>query len=263
MEAFIRGEGGSAGTAEHANLEDKAVSQVGRALYQAFIKGYTQKQWNKDPRELPALIITRLPVRNNYCTDYFDDPWQGLPLEGYHALFDKLLRHENIRLFLCTEFQEMAPSLPAECPIFYSGALDEFFEYRLGCLEWRSLRFEKETLPYPDYQGAAVINQGDACVPYTRTHEFRHLHPERTYPHLFQTVIVREYPQDFVPGAERYYPVNSPRNQELLRRYQELAAARAPRVVFGGRLGGYRYLDMDAVVLEALERADEYLGVSA
>jgi UDP-galactopyranose mutase len=252
MEDFIRDEAARENIAEPRNLEEKAVSIFGRPLYEAFIKGYTQKQWNKPPSELPTHIITRLPVRPNYNFDYFDGPRQGLPLCGYYGLFDKLLAHTNITLHLGVDYKDIAASLPDDCRIFYSGAPDEFFDYRKGALEWRSLRFEEEVLPYVDYQGTSVVNQADVSVPFTRTHEYRHLHPERMYS-AENTVIVREYPQDFTCGAERYYPVHTPANQRLLREYRELAEKIAPGVTFGGRLGSYRYLDMDETISHALK----------
>jgi UDP-galactopyranose mutase len=252
MDDFIRAEITPDDIFNPQNLEEKAVSCIGRRLYEAFIKGYTQKQWNKSPIDLPADIITRLPVRNNYNFDYFDDPWQGLPQCGYYGLFDKLLNNESITLHLGVDYKDITASLPDDCRVFYSGALDEFFDYRMGALEWRSLRFEEEVMPYADYQGTSVVNQADISVPFTRTHEYRHLHPERIY-HAESTVIVREYPQDFICGGERYYPVNTPANQRLLREYQELAKKVAPGVTFGGRLGSYRYLDMDVTISHALE----------
>ena len=156
---------------------------------------------------------------------------------------------------LNVDYLAVAERVPPDCRVFYSGAIDEFFAYRLGRLEWRGLRFEEEVVPCPDFQGASVINQADVTTPFTRTHEFKHLHPERKYQGN-ATLIVREYPQACGPGAEPYYPVNSPANQKLLADYQALAAREAPQVTFGGRLGSYRYLDMDATVESALELAD-------
>lgn len=257
-EAFIRREAERSGVTQPKNLEEKAVSLIGGPLYEAFIKGYTRKQWNKEPSELPAEIITRLPVRTSYNTDYFDDPHQGMPVNGYNALFEKLLSHENISLTLDLDYKDIAGLLPAKCLVCYSGAIDEFFDYEAGELEWRSLRFEEEIMPYADYQGAPVINQASASVPYTRTHEYRHLHPERAYTND-ATIIVREYPQNYSRNSERYYPVNTPPNQRILQECQNLAAAKAPNVIFGGRLGSYRYLDMDMAIDMALDAAEEIL----
>jgi UDP-galactopyranose mutase len=256
MEDFIRAEIAPEDIWNPKNLEEKAVSCVGRRLYEAFIKGYTQKQWNKKPDQLPADIITRLPVRNNYNFDYFDGPWQGLPLCGYYRMFEKLLKHQNITVHIHVDYKDVAEMVPADCKVFYSGAIDEFFDYRLGVLEWRSLHFEEEILPYTDYQGTAVVNQADVAVPFTRTHEFRHLHPERSYPEK-STIIAREYPQDFTGDEERYYPVGTPTNRKLLQEYQKLAERIAPLVTFGGRLGSYRYFDMDAVIEQALQIFNE------
>lgn len=257
--AFIAGEAAKAGITAPANLEEKAVSLIGRPLYEAFIKGYTLKQWQRDPRDLPAAIIDRLPVRTNYNPEYFDDPWQGQPESGFHGLFDALLSHPNITVSLGTDYADIRDVLSSGSTVFYSGALDEFFGYSLGMLNWRSLRFERETLPVPDFQGAAVINQADESVPYTRTHEFRHLHPERGHPDA-ATVIVREYPMAFSKGDIPYYPVNTASDTALLSRYKDLARQTAPDMVFGGRLGSYRYMDMDTTIDDALETFDRVLG---
>lgn len=254
-EAFIRREAEREGIRNPANLEEKAVSLVGRPLYEAFIKGYTQKQWQRDPRELPASIITRLPVRTNYNPEYFDDPWQGQPMDGFHGLFDALLAHPGITVRLGVAYDDIRAHIGPETTVLYTGAIDAFFGYSLGVLHWRSLRFEWETRPVPDYQGAAVINQADPEVPFTRTHEFCHLHPERPRTGA-ATVIVREYPKDFVAGGEPYYPVNTARDEALVARYRKLAAATAPNVIFGGRLGSYRYMDMDTTTDDALTAFD-------
>lgn len=255
-EAFIAAEAALEDIESPSNLEEKGLSLIGRPLYEAFIKGYTAKQWNLPLNELPADIITRLPVRTNYNPDYFDDFWQGLPMDGYGALFDKLLSHPNITVQLGVSFADIRGSLPVHCRIFHSGALDDFFDYALGALAWRSLRFEKEILPYADYQGNAVVNQADITVPYTRTHEYRHYHPERPY-QRDKTVIVREYPENFARGKEAYYPVNRPEDLRRFEQYRQLAAARAPNITFGGRLGSYAYVDMDKTVSEALETFDK------
>ena len=251
-ESFIAAQAARENISEPANLEEKAISLIGRPLYEAFIKGYTWKQWRLPPDELPADIITRLPVRADYNPEYFNDYWQGLPLDGYHSLFERLLEHPNITLRLGLDYADIAAFVPSDCRIFYSGPIDAFFHYRLGELSWRSLRCEKKVLPFSDYQGNSVINQSDPAVPYTRTHEFRHLHPERTYTKN-KTVVVYEYPEDFCRGREAYYPVNRPEDQRLLRQYRELASVEAPRVTFGGRLGRYIYADMDTTVSNALD----------
>jgi UDP-galactopyranose mutase len=236
---------------EPANLEEKAVSLIGRPLYEAFIKGYTQKQWGKDPKELPADIITRLPVRSDYNTDYFNDPWQGMPLRGYAAMFDELFRHPLIETRTGLAWADIAGSVPPSCAVLYSGPLDELFGYALGALEWRGLRFERDILPWPDAQGTAVLNQADVEIPWTRSHEFKHLHPERGR-QGDKTVVAREYPRACQRGDEPYYPVNTTPNQALQGEYQARLAAEMPNVTAGGRLGGYRYLDMDKTIDDAL-----------
>ena len=252
---FIAGEAGKERYERPANLEEKAVSLVGRPLYEAFIKGYTQKQWEKDPRELPPEIITRLPVRSNYNTDYFDDRWQGMPVDGYAALFSRLLDHPRIDLRLNVDYKDIAGHIPPTCRVFYTGPLDEFFDFSLGHLEWRSLRFEKSIEPYQDFQGTSVLNQADAEVPYTRAHEFKHLHPERG-PQGDTTVVVREYSLSFRPGGEPYYPVNTPANETLLEAYRARLRAQHPNIIPGGRLGAYTYMDMDKTIESALDAFD-------
>lgn len=249
-EAFIRAEAARDFQGEPQNLEEKAVSLIGRPLYEAFIKGYTTKQWARDPRKLPAAIITRLPVRTNYDTGYFNDAWQGMPADGYAALFQKLFDNPLIEVMLDTDFIDIADQVSAEFPVFYSGPLDALFRYAHGPLEWRSLRFEREIVPHADFQGTAVMNQGDADVPYTRIHEFKHLHPERG-PQGDRSVIVREYPKTFSPGDEAYYPVNTPENERILRAYRDELRARK-NIFPGGRLGAYAYMDMDKTIASAL-----------
>lgn len=239
-----------------ANLEEKAISLIGRPLYETFIAGYTQKQWGRSPRELPADIITRLPVRTTYNTDYFNAHWQGIPAQGYQTMFEKMLSHPNIRTMLDTSFQDVRQELAPDCKIIYTGMIDEFFNYQLGHLEWRSLRFETERIPIRDYQGAAVLNYGDMDVPYTRIHEFKHYHPE--WKESYQspgTIICREYPHEWRQGMEAYYPVNDARNGTLLQKYQELAKS-LPNIHFCGRLASYRYWDMDKAIAMALEGFD-------
>jgi len=255
VEAFIRAEADREMRNVPANLEEKAISLIGRPLYEAFIKGYTRKQWGCDPRELPAAIITRLPVRANYNTDYFDDPWQGMPKDGYAAMFQRILAHPLIDVALNVDYADIEEQVPAGCAVFYSGPVDAFFRFSLGALQWRSLRFEQEVVPYADYQGTSVLNQADLEVPFTRTHEYKHLHPERGQQGE-TSVIEREYPKAFTPGDEPYYPVNTPENQRLLAAYQTKLAER-PNVTLGGRLGGYKYLDMDKTIESALACFDK------
>ena len=235
------------------NLEEKAIALIGHELYRKFIRGYTLKQWNKDPRELPAEIITRLPVRTNFNTDYFNDPHQGVPLNGYFKLFENLLSSPMIKILLNTDFNSIRAQISPRTHVIYTGMIDEYFDSCLGNLEWRTLRFDWETLPFQDFQGTTVVNYADETVPYTRIHEFKHYHPERTTPYgLPQTVICKEYSGEWNVGQEAYYPINTPRNQQLLREYQRLAA-KIPNLTFGGRLGCYRYWDMDKAICGALE----------
>lgn len=235
------------------NLEEKAIALIGPELYRKFIRGYTLKQWNKDPKELPAEIITRLPVRTNFNTDYFNDPYQGVPLNGYFKLFENLLRNPRINVMLNTDFRVVRSQISSNVTVIYTGMIDEYFDRCAGNLEWRTLRFEWERLPVQDYQGTTVVNYADESVPYTRIHEFKHYHPERKVPFDFgETVICKEYSDEWKLGDEAYYPVNTPRNQELLNLYQQMARE-TPNLIMGGRLGCYRYWDMDKAIAGALE----------
>lgn len=258
---FIAGEVAKAGlTGEPRNLEEQAISLIGRPLYEAFIKGYTQKQWNTDPKDLPSFIIRRLPVRANYDIGYFNDPHQGVPREGYFTLFANLLDHPAITVRYNTDYLAQREAFPAELPVFYSGPLDAYFNYRYGALPWRGLRFEWETKPVRDWQGCTVMNYADASVPYTRIHEFKHFHPEREAVYESEkTIICREFPADWKLGDIPYYPVNTAASAELLAKYQADAAA-CPNVIFGGRLGEYRYYDMDKVIARALDQVHAYLA---
>lgn len=251
-EEFLAAEIARDAVTEPRNLEEKAISLVGRPLYEAFIKGYTQKQWGRAPRELPADIITRLPVRTEYHADYFNALWQGVPAEGYAALFENMLRHPRIEVRLGTRFEAVRDSLPADCFIVYTGMLDRLFGYTYGELGWRSLRFEWQTLPVRDYQGTSVMNYADVDIPYTRIHEFKHYNRERKEAFgCGKTVICREYPQEFRRDRGAYYPVNTAENMALHRRYLD-EAAKLPCFFVGGRLGAYRYWDMDTAVAQAM-----------
>lgn len=261
--AFIASEVAKAGlTGEPRNLEEQAISLIGRPLYEAFIKGYTQKQWNADPKTLPAFIIRRLPVRANYDTGYFNDPHQGVPRDGYFALFAALLDHPAIEVRYNTDYLACRDAFPATLPVFYSGPIDAYFGFRHGALPWRGLRFEWETKPVRDWQGTTVMNYADADVPYTRIHEFKHFHPERKEVYASgQTIVCREYPADWKVGDIPYYPVNADATAALLARYQEDAQA-CPNVIFGGRLGEYKYYDMDKVIRRALDQVRAWLAAS-
>jgi UDP-galactopyranose mutase len=237
------------------NLEEKAISLIGRPLYEAFIRDYTAKQWQTDPTELPAEIISRLPVRYNYNNRYFSDTWEGLPVDGYTAWLERMADHPNIEVRLDTDFFDAAQpynkaATVGRLPIVYTGAIDRYFDYAEGDLVWRTLDFEQEVLPIGDFQGTSVMNYADADVPYTRIHEFRHFHPERDY-QTEKTVIMREFSRFAARADEPYYPVNTETDRERLLRYRELSAEE-PNVFFGGRLGTYKYLDMHMAIGSAL-----------
>ena len=230
------------------NFESKAISLIGRDLYEAFIKGYTLKQWQMDPRELPSTIISRLPVRFNYNTEYFDDFYQGIPLDGYTAWIKKLLSKSKV--FLNLDYFEVKDSISKEKLIIYTGPIDKYFNYKFGELTWRTLDFELETHLTNDYQGLSVMNYADLDVNYTRIHEFKHLHPERTYAEN-KTLIMKEYSRFANTKDEPYYPVNSKSDREKLNKYRELIK-QEKNVLFGGRLGSYQYLDMHMAIASAL-----------
>ncbi len=232
------------------NFEEQALSQVGRELYEAFYKHYTIKQWQVDPRQLPAAIFNRLPVRKNYIDNYFFDRWQGIPQDGYTAMFKNLLSHKKILVLLNTDYFSLRQQLNKNACIIYSGPIDRFFDYKYGKLSWRTLRFEQETIDKEDYQGNAVINYPEAEIPYTRIHEPRYLHPEREYTRD-KTIIFREYS---LPdkGEDPYYPIASEENQQLLSLYKR-EAGQLKNVFISGRLGDYKYYDMHQTIGRALE----------
>mgnify|MGYP004566319009 FL=1 len=237
------------GDGEPQNLEEQAIRLVGRDIYEKLVKGYTQKQWGRPCTELPAFIIRRLPVRFTYDNNYFNARYQGIPEDGYTAVVERML--EGIEVRLDTDFlrQRQELSKLAET-VVYTGPIDAYFDYRLGALEYRSLRFETEVLDTDNYQGNAVVNYTDAETPYTRVIEHKHF----TYGTQPKTVITREYSAAWQPGDEPYYPVNDQRNTELYRHYAALAE-KEPHTLFGGRLGAYRYYDMDQVIASALALA--------
>ena len=232
---------------EPKNLEEQALKLVGRDIYEKLIKGYTEKQWGRDCTELPAFIIRRLPLRFIYDNNYFNDRYQGIPEGGYTAMVEKLL--DGVEVRLNTDYFEFIRENPeiAETTL-YTGMIDEFFGYRLGVLEYRSVRFETEVLDTDNYQGNAVVNYTERAVPYTRVIEHKHFEFGRQD----KTVISREYSSEWAQGGDPYYPVNNARNTDLYARYKALADE-TPSVIFGGRLGEYKYYDMDKVILSALE----------
>jgi UDP-galactopyranose mutase len=238
-----------------ANLEQKAVSLIGRPLYEAFIRGYTYKQWQTDPAELPAEIITRLPVRYTFDNRYFSDTFQGLPVDGYTAWLTRMADHPNIEVRLGRDFADLRASAVGQVPVVYTGPLDAYFGFAAGDLGWRTLDFEQEVLPTGDFQGTSVMNYADEDVPYTRIHEFRHFHPERDWYPDDKTVIMREYSRFAGRGDEPYYPINTAEDRARLLTYRDLADAEQG-VLFGGRLGTYQYLDMHMAIGAALSMYD-------
>lgn len=239
------------------NLEEKAISSIGRPLYEAFVRNYTIKQWGRDPAELPASTISRLPVRWNFNSRYFSDTWEGLPKEGYGELFRKLLEHPLIHLHTKTDFFQIRETLPKNLPIVYTGPIDEFFDYRFGKLGWRTLDFTFEKLPLEDFQGNSVINYVDGDVPYTRIHEFKHLHPERKTKPGF-TIIAYEKSREAKSKDEPYYPINTDIDRKMLMEYRGLAD-KEDMTIFGGRLGTYQYLDMHMAIASAISKFESEL----
>ena len=236
---------------EPQNLEEQALSLAGRDVYEKLIKGYTEKQWGRDCKDLPAFIIKRLPFRYTYDNNYFNDRYQGIPVGGYTAVVEKML--EGIEVRTGTDFFEFREENPdiAETIIF-TGMIDEYFGYKLGALEYRSVRFETEVLDCDNYQGNAVVNYTEREVPYTRIIENKHFE----FGKQEKTVISREYSSEWKVGMDPYYPVNDEKNNSLFEQYKELAAGEQ-NVIFGGRLGDYKYYDMDKVVEAALNRLEE------
>ncbi len=231
------------------NFEEKAISLVGRPLYEAFIKGYTAKQWETDPALLPAEIISRLPVRFSFNDFYFSDVYEGLPIDGYTAIFDKLLGHPMIQVVNNCDYFDLRGQLDPGVLCVFTGPVDRYFRYKFGELGWRTLDFEIERLELDDFQGASVVNYPDLDVPYTRIHEFRHLHPERRYG--TKTIIAREYSRFAKRNDEPYYPIGRQDDKLRYNKYKKLAEAE-PNVIFAGRLGTYRYLDMHQAIGAAL-----------
>lgn len=239
------------GITEPQNLEEQALSLVGTDVYTKLIKGYTEKQWGRDCRELPAFIIRRLPCRFTYDNNYFNDRWQGIPIGGYTQMVEKML--EGADVLLQTDYFDLIREQPEIAhTVVYMGCIDEFFGYRLGALKYRSVRFETEELPEENYQGNAVVNYTDREVPYTRVIEHKHFE----FGKQPTTVISREYSAEWKPGLEPYYPVNDAENSALYAQYQQLAAQQE-NVIFGGRLGQYRYYDMDKVIRAAMDELEK------
>ena len=231
------------------NLEEQAISLVGTDIYEKLIKDYTEKQWGKPTTELPAFIIRRLPVRLTYDNNYFNDTYQGIPIGGYTQIVEKMLSHENIDVETNVDFFVNKEQYLKDFPkIVFTGMIDEFFDYKLGELEYRSLRFENETLDMENYQGNAVVNYTDAETPFTRIIEHKHFE----FGNQEKTIITKEHSKTWEKGDEPYYPVNNDRNNHLYKSYKKLADEQG-NVIFGGRLGHYRYYDMHQVIGAALQ----------
>lgn len=241
------------------SLEEKAIGLIGRPLYEAFIRGYTEKQWQTDPRDLPAEVISRLPVRYTFDNRYFNDRHEGLPVDGYTAWLTAMATHPRISVRVGVDFFDIRDRIDRNVPIVYTGPIDRYFDLAEGALGWRTLDFEHEVLNVPDFQGTPVMNYADAVVPWTRIHEFRHFHPERTSYPRDRTVIVREYSRTATAADEPYYPINRPIDRVILERYRARAAAEQ-NVLFGGRLGTYQYLDMHMAIASALTMVDRDLA---
>lgn len=241
------------GITEPKNLEEQGIFLGGYDIYEKFIKGYTEKQWGRSCKELPAFIIKRLPFRYIYDNNYFNDLYQGIPVDGYTKMIENFL--DGIDVMTSINYFELIKKYPNIAErIIFSGMIDEFFCYRLGALEYRSLRFETEVMDIENYQGCAVVNYTESKIPYTRIIEHKHF----VFGKQEKTVISHEYPQEWKLGLEPYYPINDEKNNNLFKAYLELAKE-VPHVTFGGRLGDYKYYDMDKVIEAALDKVDEIL----
>jgi UDP-galactopyranose mutase len=243
--ALVVEQAGEIDSAEARNFEEKGISLVGRPLYEAFFRGYTAKQWQTDPKELPAAIVSRLPVRYNFDNRYFSDTYEGLPVNGYTAWLEKMAEHPNIEVRLSTDFFDLRREIVGRVPVVYTGPVDAYFDFEAGALSWRTLDFELEVKQVGDFQGTSVMNYAGEDVPY------------RDYP-SDKTVIMREYSRFAEEGDEPYYPINTADDREKLLKYREMAKTE-PHVLFGGRLGTYKYLDMHMAIGSALSMFDNKL----
>lgn len=238
---------------EPQNLEEQALSLVGTDVYEKLIKGYTEKQWGRDCKELPAFIIKRLPLRFTYDNNYFNDRYQGIPIGGYTKIVEKMLEGSDV--LLDTDYFEFIKDNEGIADkVLFTGMIDEYYDFCYGHLEYRTVRFETEVLDCDNYQGNAVVNYTDREVPYTRIIEHKHFE----FGKQEKTIISREYSTEWEPGMEPYYPVNNERNNELFEKYKALAD-KEEKVIFGGRLGNYKYYDMDKVIIAALEAVEKYV----
>ena len=249
------------GDKQPSNLEEQAISLIGTDIYEKLIKGYTEKQWGRPATEFPAFIIKRLPVRFIYDNNYFNHRYQGIPVGGYTQIFEQMLSEADglVDVLTDTDFFDHKEELLAEFPrVLYTGMIDQFFDYKFGELEYRSLRFEHELIDSENYQGNAVINYTDAQTPYTRVMEWKHFDGLADEG---KTIITREYPQEWNRSKEAYYPVNNDKNTQIYKQYAKEARQNHPEIIFGGRLGKYRYFDMDQVFNDALNTVREEFNV--
>jgi UDP-galactopyranose mutase len=261
--ALIQEQAGALAGQNPRNLNDKGISLIGQPLYEAFIKHYTGKQWQTDPKDLPASIISRLPVRYTYDNRYFNDTYEGLPTDGYTAWLERMADNPKITVQLNTDFFDDSAefgrkNVAGQVPVIYTGAVDRYFDYSEGDLKWRTIDFERETLSTGDFQGTSVVNYNDDDVPFTRIIEPRHFHPERGY-QTEKTVIMREFSRFAEKGDEPYYPVNTEEDRAKLLAYRDLAKQEKD-VIFGGRLGTYKYLDMHMAIGAALSTFDNKIA---
>jgi UDP-galactopyranose mutase len=257
-EGFIKGQISEDQASSASNLEERAIALIGQPLYEAFIKGYTEKQWQTDPKLLPADVINRLPMRFTNEHRYFNDKYEGLPLAGYTAWLENMADHPNIEVQLNQDFFDSRSELVGQVPIVYTGPIDRYFDYEFGELGWRTLDFESEIVGNGNYQNTSVVNYSDLDVPFTRIHEYRHLHPERDYQTAL-SYISREYSRFASRDDEPYYPVNTDADREKLIKYRTLIDGEKG-VWFGGRLGSYQYLDMHMAIASALTTFDNHIS---
>ncbi|MBW8051161.1 MAG: UDP-galactopyranose mutase [Cytophagales bacterium] len=250
VDEFIKNEIAKDRIKKPKNFEEKAISLIGKPLYEAFIKGYTIKHWQRDPKLLPESIFNRLPFRKNYNENYYFDRWQGIPLKGYSEIFKKMLNHKNICLKLNIDYFAIREQIPEPMLIIYSGPIDRYFDFKYGNLEWSTLEFCKEVIGVEDYQGTAVMNYADESIKYTRIHEPKHLHAERNYPND-KTLIIKEFSKSD-DGHSPFYPINDEKNQKLVLKYRN-EAAKLDNVIISGRLGDYKYYDMHHTIAIALD----------
>ncbi|CAN5584178.1 UDP-galactopyranose mutase [soil metagenome] len=254
---LVAEQAGEIKSADATNLEEKAIALIGRPLDEAFIRGYTAKQWQTDPRDLPPEIISRLPVRYNFDNRYFSDTYEGLPTQGYTTWLTRMADSELIEVRLETDFFHLRDDIVGNVPVIYTGPVDSYFDYAAGDLSWRTIDFEYGVADVGNHQGTSVMNDADEDVPYTRIIEPRHFHPERTYP-PDKTVIMREFSRFAEKGDEPYYPVNTAEDRARLLHYRDLAKGEK-QVLFGGRLGTYKYLDMHMAIGSALSMYDNLI----